>query len=372
MRAALSLLLLAGRCGLSSASGTAAAAASTTTASATTEGPCDIFAKGGTPCVAAHSVVRAMYADYDGPLYSVRRVSAEGLPENTTQDIKPLSAGGVADAAAQDSYCNAPSIMGCTIAAIYDQSPMGNHLRAAPARRGSIDLEVNASADPLTLGGKKVYSAYFEPVADYLNATGGHEHATAVGVGYRNDTTTGVATGDEPETLYMVASGQHYNEGCCFDYGNAESFLGDAGDGTMEAISITDDKRGTMHGASHGVGPGPWVWGDLEQGLFVGNHSWPAPSLRDAENRTYPFVTAMIKGDSASASTPLGHWAIKGGDATAADGLKTLFDGPRPCAGKPPACLNKGNQSWSPMRKYGGIILGIGAKHTFFGAIFKN
>ena len=62
----------------------------------------------------------------------------------------------------------------------------------------------------------------------------------------------------------------------------------------------------------------------------------------------------MIKGDSASAAKPLGHWAIKGGDATASDGLKTLFDGPRPCAGAPPACVNKANQSWSPMRKFGG------------------
>ncbi len=33
----------------------------------------------------------------------------------------------------------------------------------------------------------------------------------------RNDNTTGVAKGDEPETLYMVTSGQHYNAGCCFD-----------------------------------------------------------------------------------------------------------------------------------------------------------
>ena len=134
---------------------------------------------------------------------------------NETQDIKTLGAGGVADSAAQDAYCSARA--GCTIAAIYDQSHYGNHLRAAVARRGSIDLEVNASADPLTLGGKRVYSAYFQRVQDYPNATGGHKHATAVGVGYRNDTTTGVATGDEPETLYMVASGQHYDKGCCFD-----------------------------------------------------------------------------------------------------------------------------------------------------------
>ena len=48
-----------------------------------------------------------------------------------------------------------------------------------------------------------------------------------------------------------------------FQYGNAENFLGDAGDGTMEAISITNDTRGTMHGASHGAGPGPWIWGGV-------------------------------------------------------------------------------------------------------------
>ena len=92
-------------------------------------------------------------------------------------------------------------------------------------------------------------------------------------------------------------------------------------------------------------------------GLFTGDGPRVMPSLRDPHNRTFPFVTAMVKGDSQSAQWPRGHWAIKGGDATASGGLKTLFDGARPCAGKPPACLNKGNLSWSPMRKFGGIIL---------------
>ena len=125
-----------------------------------------------------------MFANYDGPLYSVRRLTAPDLiPENTTHDIKPLVPGGIADAAAQDAYCDVPSSAGCTIAAIYDQSSFGNHLRVAPARRGSIDLEVNASADPVLLDGKKAYSAYFQPVSEYPNRTGGHAHATAVGVG---------------------------------------------------------------------------------------------------------------------------------------------------------------------------------------------
>ena len=37
------------------------------------EGPCDIYddAKEGTPCVAAHSTVRALYGKYDGSLYQV-------------------------------------------------------------------------------------------------------------------------------------------------------------------------------------------------------------------------------------------------------------------------------------------------------------
>ena len=39
-------------------------------------------------------------------------------------------------------------------------------------------------------------------------------------MGYRNDTTTGIAKNDEPETIYMVTSGTHYNDRCCFDYGS--------------------------------------------------------------------------------------------------------------------------------------------------------
>ena len=35
--------------------------------------PCDIYASGGTPCVAAHSTTRALFDAYNGPLYQVRR-----------------------------------------------------------------------------------------------------------------------------------------------------------------------------------------------------------------------------------------------------------------------------------------------------------
>ena len=72
------------------------------------------------------------------------------------------------------------------------------------------------------------------------------------GMGYRNDTTSGIATGDEPESIYMVASGTHYNDGCCFDYGNAELDMQDDGTGTMEAVYFGNASGGSMnHGAKN-------------------------------------------------------------------------------------------------------------------------
>jgi hypothetical protein len=35
---------------------------------------------------------------------------------------------------------------------------------------------------------------------------------------------------------HAAASGHHFNNGCCFDYGNAETDARDHGAGTMEAI----------------------------------------------------------------------------------------------------------------------------------------
>src|SRR5262249_38948 len=58
------------------------------------QGPCDIYAAGGTPCVAAHSSTRALYGSYGGPLYQVRRLS-----DNAVKNIGVLDRGGYADAA---------------------------------------------------------------------------------------------------------------------------------------------------------------------------------------------------------------------------------------------------------------------------------
>src|SRR5215469_5685383 len=82
--------------------------------------PCDIYAAAGTPCVAAHSTTRALFASYNGPLYQVRRSS-----DGATTNVGPMSAGGYANAVTQDTFC---AHTNCVITTIYDQSPQHNDL----------------------------------------------------------------------------------------------------------------------------------------------------------------------------------------------------------------------------------------------------
>ena len=206
--------------------------------------PCDIYASGGTPCVAAHSTVRALYSAYNGNLYQVRRAS-----DNATLNIGVLSAGGYANSAAQDSFCAGTS---CVITIIYDQSGRGNNLTQAPPGNfpstgpGGYDNLADATAAPITVGGHKAYGVYI-----------------ASGMGYRNDNTNGIATGDNPEGEYAIFDGTHYNGGCCFDYGNAETDAHDDGNGTMEAIYF-----GNIKVWGYGSGNGPWVMADLKTVCF--------------------------------------------------------------------------------------------------------
>jgi hypothetical protein len=158
--------------------------ATATTSQAATQGPCDIYAAGGTPCVAAHSTTRALYAGYSGALYQVKRAS-----DGATKDIGLLSTGGYANAAAQDSFCANTS---CVITVLYDQSGKGNHLTQAPAGGAASgpDNLANAFEAPVTVGGHEAYGVYVAP-----------------GTGYRNNNTNGIATGDQPEGMYAIFDG---------------------------------------------------------------------------------------------------------------------------------------------------------------------
>ncbi|KAJ3495496.1 hypothetical protein NLG97_g3349 [Lecanicillium saksenae] len=300
-------------------------------------GPCDIYAAGGTPCVAAHSTTRALYDRYTGSLYQLKRGS-----DDQRRDIFPLTAGGVADAASQDKFCAGTT---CLITVIYDQSGRSNDLTQAPpggAAHGpeidGYDYLASAVGAPVTLNGQKAYGVFSSPFT-----------------GYRNDRPNGTAINDESEGMYAVFDGTHFNTACCFDYGNAEIHNDDPGNAHMEAIYFG---TGDGSGRGSGAGSGPWIMADLENGLFPSEDHIHNPNLPTMNSR---FVTAVVKGEH-------NHWAIRGGNGQQGP-LNTLFDGVRP---------DGPNGEYFKMKKEGAIILGIGgdnsngAQGTFYEGVMTS
>jgi len=276
------------------------------------QGPCDIYGAAGTPCVAAHSTTRALYASYKGPLYQVKRES----------DGKTLDVNG---AVAQDAFCMHTI---CVINVIYDQSGKGNHLYQAPPgpqfpgpAKGAFDTQPIADMAPITIGGHKAYGVYIMP-----------------GMGLRNNNATGLAIGDEPEGIYYVVDGTHFDSGCCFDYGNSSTNGRAVGTGTMETTYF-----GTSTNWGSGKGTGPWIMSDMEAGLFSGYHA--KQNAGDPTIDSWRFVTAVVDGGGGN------KWDLRGGNAQKG-GLTTFYSGVRPGS--------ETNSAYYPMHKQGGILLGTG------------
>ena len=281
--------------------------------------PCDIYKSAATPCVAAHSTVRALFESYNGPLYQVRRTS-----DNVTKEIGVLSPGGFANTAAQDSFLNGKA---GTISIIYDQTSNKNDLLKAGVTTwmSSGGKEANAAEGKIIVSGHAVHGIF---VTAYSN------------IAYRNNATTGIATGDKPESMYMVVDGKRSSDQCCFDYGNAETSGKDDGNGTMEALYWGKD----ISWGGKGEGTGPWVAADLENGVFkCDKGGWQSQSLSvpNAKTVVATFATAMLKGPSGN------HFGLKAGNAQSGK-LTTMWDGARPSSG------------YTPMKKLGAIILGTG------------
>jgi hypothetical protein len=302
------------------------------------KGPCDIYAAAGDPCAAAHSTTRALYAAYNGPLYQVLRQSDGktldiGVVPSTVSPVP--DAGGYANASAQDAFC---ANTYCWITIVYDQSPKHNDLVQAPrggfsgpAMGGFNNLPV-ADMAPITIMGHKAYGVFIAP-----------------GMGIRQNDAKGTAVDDQAEGQYWVINGQHYNNGCCFDYGNAETDSRDDGNGTMETTYY-----GNATAWYHGNPPGPWIMTDQENNLVgcVNPNDAANKLCPSLPNITWRFVTAMAKGEPH-------HWTSMGGDAQKGN-LSVMFDGPRV------------NATYDPMRKQGAILLGnggdnsVGSQGTFY------
>jgi non-reducing end alpha-L-arabinofuranosidase len=286
-----------------------------------TKPPCDTYKEDGSECVAAHSTVRRLLSSYSGPLYQLRVGGSKSGTGGSLAEVG-IGADGYADGASQVSTCGDED---CFIAKIYDQSGRGNHLTVAPAggAKKTPDNEANAKAFPLTLNGHDVFGVHVTP-----------------GVGYRNNQASGTTKGDDAQTVYMVVHAKYFNSGCCFDYGNAETNSNDNGEGTMEAVYF-----GNCTIWNKGDGDGPWIMGDLENGLWAGDFS-PYPGNKSIPG-DYKYVTGMVKGDKAGKN----HWSIKIGNAQSGD-LTLAFDGKRP------------SDRYNPMRLEGAIILGTGGDNS--------
>lgn len=271
--------------------------------------PCDTFASGGNPCVAAYSTVRSLRASYTGALYRVTRSS-----DNTSTDIGLSS--GYANAAAQDTFCLNTV---CTIVKLYDHSVRGNHLTIAPVgEAGSSAIGARADALPVTVAGHAAYGLQVEPR-----------------VAYRLSSGVGMATNGQPESMYWVASGTMATNACCFDFGNVEVTSTNTGAGHMDTLIMS-----TFCGAPPCSGKGPWVQADLENGVFMGGGSSNLANV----SQTSRFVTGVLRNNGQTS------FALDGGNATSAT-LTSLFQGSLP-------------SGYTPMRLEGGIGLGAGGDNS--------
>jgi non-reducing end alpha-L-arabinofuranosidase len=333
--------------------------------------PCDIYAKAGTPCVAAYSTTRALFARYDGPLYEVERAF-----DGEAINIGVLAPGGYADAALQNAFCAGTT---CVIEKVYDQTANHNTLvpqgptTALYSNTSYSHQPVSATALPVRAGGYAVYGMKFQSGSPTgLPCPTSGTCLANRGEAYNNGhmRAKGVAVGAEPESVYAVFGGTYTGSDCCFDFGNAEVKGTDDGNGTMDALNFSRDCWDEC-----GPGGGPWVEADLENGMFMSGTPTPTPDFptaliggsfeagdgpccaATASNLAmkYPFVTAMLNNPGSRT------FEIEGADA-GADALTTFYNGPTPPG-----------SGYSPMRKEGAIILGSGGDQgTTNGEFFEG
>jgi non-reducing end alpha-L-arabinofuranosidase len=306
--------------------------------------PCDVLKQAGTTCASAHSTVRVIVTGYSGPLYQLCKGGSKPGPGSCTgqsQDIKAID--GYADAVSHQEFCGEDS---CLITKLYDQSGNGNDLEPSPpgGAKTSADIPAKAMALPVKLNGHQAYGVLIKPGMGYRTGCRGCTIKTG----------KGMAVGDEPQSMYMITSQNDLVDGCCFDYGNAETSSNDDGNGTMEAVYFG---AGVVWGTGYGGKPGPWVMGDLENGVFAGWEKGQDKLISTNKPLRFDFVTAIVVGDTSEKNCKKGRYMLYGADATGADGtygkLMTMWDGIRP--DKP---------GYAPMTKQGALILGTGGDNS--------
>ena len=291
------------------------------------QGPCDIYAAAGDPCVAAHSTTRALYASYSGPLYQVLRQSdGKTLNIGVVQPPRLLTRCGRIRRRCRAGYLLCQHLL-------LDHDDL----------RSVSEAQRSRSSPPRRLQ-RSGYGRLQQPAHSRHGSGDGHgpqglRRLREPGMGLRRTTSKGTAVDDQAEGQYWVVNGLHFNNGCCFDYGNAEIDSRDDDNGTMETTYF-----GNSTAWYHGIAPGPWIMTDQENNLVGCVNSDGSKTCAKLPTITWRFVTAIAKGEPH-------HWTSMGGDAQRG-ALSVMFDGPRIDA------------TYDPMRKQGAILLGNGGDNS--------
>jgi hypothetical protein len=317
--------------------------------SSAAEGPCDIYATGGTPCVAAYSTVRVLSSTYIGPLYQVRKTS-----DQSTKDI-PALADGFADASVQETFLGTGA---GTISKLYDQSGKGNNLTVAKkgcytGTASQDDKESDAKGRSLTVNGHKVYALFMKAGDGYRsNQDGGY-----TGYPARAQAATGMPTGNQAQGVYEVADGKRYGTACCWNFGNGSTNNCYGPTGQMNTLFF-----GTAYWGK-GDGNGPWFMNDMEAGVWAGGFTeddpgWGALEMTAGKTRkpntlcpsmTMDYAFGISKANTVN-NVP--QYALRMANAqrggTLVPQMVTAYDGRAPT-------------TW---KMEGGILLGIGGDNS--------
>jgi len=301
------------------------------------DGPCDIYAAASMPCAAAYSTTRALLKSYTGFLIQVRNGSS-ATNQGTggmTKDIGQTP-DGYLDTAALDAFC-----MGsyCTVSKLYDQSGNGNDIGRAPsgntaggATGAEDDYEstIGTAKSKLTAGGHPVHSLYMAKHDGYRTA--------------RGMKAKGVPMMSSPQTIYELADGGHFGDGCCWDFGNV----------TTDPKTYADMNTLFFGKAFWGNGapPAPWFMADFEAGVWAGGSAkgdpgWgslndPHPvNSKDPSMMAAAFALGMLK-------TGSGNWGLFAADTAKDAAMTTAFEGKLP----------------KPISNAGRIVLGVGGDNS--------
>lgn len=206
-----------------------------------TDAPCDLLNTAGTPCAAAYSLTRRMFAAYSGNLFQVERAS-----DSTTLDVGTSSTTGEVAASPVTTFCASTT---CYVSKIYDQTTNANNLTTAststmalyqtspynglpmlqtPAPTETVDATYPGTSQT---GGSYTGTVYYQ--------TGG---ATRVGG-------TGIPTGNSAISVYYVRGNSALlnTEG---DFGDMDSAVANSGKGDRFALGYSG-ANGTTNGATN-------------------------------------------------------------------------------------------------------------------------